>query len=89
MTIEHADDLDVTWPKLTGFLFEYRFGHVLHACYGHQFEHVGRLNHNAKGKAYEDEAYSDWFKFDAHVHKMQQKRIQDIWEFSISCVTRH
>ena len=44
-TIEHADDLDAMWPKLTGLLFEHRFGHFQHACYAHQFEHVGRLCH--------------------------------------------
>ena len=45
MSIEHADDPDVMWPKRTGLLFELLFGQFLNPCNAHPFEHDGRLYH--------------------------------------------
>ena len=51
MTIEHPDDLDAMWPKLSGLLFLHQFKRFLHACYPHEFEHVGGLHHKTIPKA--------------------------------------
>ena len=90
MTIDHADDLDAMWPKLTGLLFEHQLGHFLHACFAHQFEHVGRLYHKTIPKT--SDTKINVIHINVKSLAMRTGRNKSaywtFWGFPISCVRR-